>query len=115
MEKEQDNKLLFLDVTRTEQGFRSSLYHKTTFTRQYFNFNSHHPYNVKKGIVHCLQHQAKVISSDMDAYLKEMISLIHNLHRNNYPEHITLAPRTPDRRQYQKTHHSMCGLCQKPS
>ena len=68
MEKEQDNKLLFLDVlvTCTEQGFRSS--------GQYLNFNSHHPYNAK-GIVRCLQHQAKDISSDMDTYQEEVISL----------------------------------------
>ena len=100
MEKEQDNKLPFLDVlvTRTEQGFRSSVYRKPTFTGQYLNFNSHHPYTVKKGIVRCLQHRAKTISSDTDAYQEEMISLRHNLHRNNYPESITLAPRNLDRR-----------------
>ena len=70
MEKEQDNKLPFLDVlvTCTEQEFRSSVYCAPTFTGQYLNFNSHHPYTVKKGIVRCLQHQAKTISSDTDAY-----------------------------------------------
>ena len=98
MEKEQDNKLPFLDVlvTRTEQGFRSSVYRKHAFTGQYLNFNSHHPYTVKKGIVHCLQHQTKTVSSDTDAYREEMISLRHNLHRNNYPERITSAPRNLD-------------------
>ena len=52
MEKKRDNKLPLVDVlvTRTEQGFRSSVYRKPTFTRQYLNFNSHHPYTVKKGI-----------------------------------------------------------------
>ena len=59
---------------------------------------SHHPYTVKKGIVRCLQYQAKTISSNTDAYQEEMISLRHNLHRNNYPEHITLAPRNLKRR-----------------
>ena len=100
MEKEQDNKLPFLNVlvTRTEQGFRSSVYRKSTFTGQYLNFNSHHRYTVKKGIVRCLQHRAKIISSDTDAYQEEMISLRHNLHRNNYPERITSAPRNLDRR-----------------
>ena len=99
MEKEQDNKLLYLDVllTRTEQGFRPSVYRKPTFTGQYLNFNSHHPYTVKKWIVRCLQHRAKTISSDTDAYQEEMISLRHNLHRNNYPECITSAPRNLDR------------------
>ena len=100
MKKEQDNKLPFLDivVTRTEQGFRSSVYCKPTITGQYLNFNTHHPYTVKKGIVHCLQHQTKTISCDTDAYQKEMISLRHNLHRNNYPECITSALRNLDRR-----------------
>ena len=61
------------------------------------NFNSHHPYTVKKGIVHCLRHRAKTISSDTDAYQEEMISLRHNLHHNNYPERIK-TPRNLDRR-----------------
>ena len=100
MEKEQDNKLPFLDVlvTCTEQGFRSSVYRKPTFTGQYFNFNSHHPYTVKKGIIRCLQHRTKTISSDTDAYQEEMISLRHKLHRYNYPECITSAPRNLDMR-----------------
>ena len=100
MEKEQDNKLPFLNVlvTRTEQGCRSSVYRKPTFTRQYHNFNSHHPYTEKKGIVRCLQHWAKTISSHTDAYQEETISLRHNLNCNNYPEHITSAPKNLDRR-----------------
>ena len=98
MEKEQDNKIPFLDVlvTRTEQGFRSSVYRKPTFIGQYLNFNSHHPYTVKKGIVRCLQHRAKTISSDTDPYQEEMISLRHNIHRNNNPERITSASRNLD-------------------
>ncbi len=84
-EKEQDNKLPFLDVlvTRTELGFRSSVYRKPTLTGHISIYNSHHPYTVQKGIVRCLQHRAKTISSDTDAYQEEMISLRHNLHRNN--------------------------------
>ena len=69
----------------------SSVYRKPTLTRQYLNFNSHHPYTVKIGIVRCLQHLAKIISSDTDAYQEEMISL-----RHNYPECITSAPRNLD-------------------
>ena len=105
MEKEQDNKLPFLDVliTRTKQGFRSSVYCKPTFTGQYLNFNSQHPYTVKKGIVRCLQHRRKTVSSDTDAYQEEMISLRYNLHRNNYPESITSAPRNLDRRMVVNT------------
>ena len=72
------------------------MYRKPTFTGQYLNFKSHHPYTVKKGIVHCLHHQAKTISSDTDAFQEEMISLRHNLHRNNYSERITSASRNLD-------------------
>ena len=73
------------------------MYRKPTFTGQYLNLNSHHPYTVKKGIVRCLQHRAKTISSDIDEYQEEMISLRHNLHRNNYLERKTSAPRNLDR------------------
>ena len=45
MEKESNNTLPFLDVqiSQTEQGFKTSVYCKPTFTRLYLNFNSHHP------------------------------------------------------------------------
>ena len=76
----------------------SSVYHKPTFTGQCHNFNSHHPYTVKKEIVRCLQHRAKTISSDTDAYQEEMISLRYNLDRNYYSERIISAPRNLDRR-----------------
>ena len=72
------------------------MYRKSTW--QYLNFNSHHPYTVKKGLSRCLQHRAKTISCDTDVFQEEMISLRHNHHRNNYPEGITSAPRNPDRR-----------------
>ena len=54
MEKKEDNGLSFLEelITRTEQGSRLSAYSKPIFTGHYLNFNSHHLYNVKKGIVH---------------------------------------------------------------
>ena len=99
MEKVQDNKLPFFDllVSLTEPEFRSSVYDKPTFTEQYLNFNFRHPYNVKKGIFRCLQHRAKAISCDIDAYQQEMINLRHNLHCNNYPDSITSAPRNQDR------------------
>ena len=99
MEKEQDNKVPFHDVlvACTKQGFRSSVYRKPTFTGQYLNFNSHHPYTIKKGIAHCLQHRAKTINCYTDAYQEEIISLRHHLHRNNYPERITSSPRKLDR------------------
>ena len=41
-----------------------------------------------------LQHWAKTISSDIDVYQEEMISLRSNLHCNNYPECISSAQET---------------------
>ena len=61
MEKESNNTLPFLDVliSRTEQGFKTSVYRKPTFTGQYLNLYSHHPYSVKKGIVRCFTTSSK--------------------------------------------------------
>ena len=94
MEKEQDNELPFVDVlvAWTEEGYSLSVCRKTTFTGRYLNFNSHHPYNMTKGIIRCLHHRQKAIRSDTGAYQEEMINLRHNLHQNNYPELITSAP-----------------------
>ena len=91
MEKEQDNTLPFLDVliTGTEQGFKSSMYRKPTFTFT-FTFNSHHLYNVKTRIFRCLQHRAITISSESEVHQEEIKSLRDNLHRNNDPESLTL-------------------------
>ena len=103
MEKEQDNKLSFLDVlTCIDQGFSTSMYRKPTFMRQYLNFNSHYPYNIKKVIIHWLQHQAKAISSN-EVYQKEMDRLRDILHQNNYPKRIISASRNLDHKTEDKT------------
>ena len=58
----------------------------------------------------------KAIRSDMDAYQEEMISLKHNIHRNNYPESLTLVPRNLERTIENNTRKLiMSVLCQKPS
>ena len=111
MEKEQNNKLSFLYViiTCTEQIFKSSVYRKPTLAGEYINFYSHHPYNVKKGTVCSLQHRAKTISSDTNAYQEERDSLIDTLHRNNYPE----KSGSPNRVEYLKTYRNLSPLCQR--
>ena len=43
-----------------------------------------------------LHQTVPAINSDSDAYQEEMNSLRENLHYNNYPESITLAPRNLD-------------------
>ena len=86
-----------LQVRSSSKGSSASLSRTTATVSSvcsglYLSFNSHHPYTVKKGIVRCLQHQAKDITSDTDAYQED------NLHRENYLECITSAPRNLDRR-----------------
>ena len=78
LEKKEDNRSSFLNVLITciEQGFRSFVYWKPTFTWQYLNFNSHHPCNVKKKIIHILQHQAKAISIVYWG-MREMTTLVY--------------------------------------
>ena len=65
MEKESNSTFPILDVriSRTEQGFETSVYLKPAFTGQYLNFNSHHPYIVKKGISSAYNTE-QVISGD---------------------------------------------------
>ena len=70
MEKERNNLLAFLNVfiTHIEQGFKISVYKEPTFTGQYLNFNSNHPYSAKKRMVHCLKHQVIDINSHPDTF-----------------------------------------------
>ena len=116
IEKEQDNKLSFLDmlIIYTDQGFSTSVYRKPSFTGQYLNFNSHHPYTAKKGIVRCLQHRTKAISS-IDVYQEEM-------NRLRYPPSKQLPKedninskkfRSQDRGQNPKTYHFLSTLCER--
>lgn len=53
MNQETKNQLAFPDglISNTENEFNKSVSHKSTFTKQYINFNFHHPSSVKKGIV----------------------------------------------------------------
>ena len=48
-EKEQNNSMLFLDISinKTNNGFKTSVYHKPTFSRLYSNFNSLFWSNIK--------------------------------------------------------------------
>ena len=66
VEKESDGQLPFLDIllTREEDGSVStSVYHKTTHTDQYLNFESHNPVAHKRAVVKTLLHRADALSS----------------------------------------------------
>ena len=55
-EKEQNNSMPFLDVliTRTSNGFKTSVYHKPTFSEVYSNFNSFISEEYKVGLIFTL-------------------------------------------------------------
>ena len=102
MEEEVDNKIPFLDVQveKTEEAFRTSVYRKPTATDRYLNYQSHHADTVKKGIVRCLQNRAINISADEETRKREMTRLTDIFRRNGYTTgFVTHKPR--DRSQQQ--------------
>ena len=103
MKKEQDNRLSFLDVLimDTEQGIRLSVYQKPKLIEQYLNFNSHHPYNVKKRIICSLWQRG--ISRRNEEFER------HPQLQQLYGEHSIGSKKSEsnDSEQYLKTHHSL--------
>ena len=63
MEREQKNKIAFLDVLieRKPKSFVTSVYRKPTHTDRYINFASHHHPRTKTGVISCLRKRADEI------------------------------------------------------
>ena len=92
------DRIPFLDtlVTRKPNGeIFTSVYRKPTHTDRYLNFNSHHPTNAKRAVVHSLMDRAKNIpstSADKEGEIKHVENalvqngfskkFIHNTIRN---------------------------------
>ena len=55
-EEEHNKKIAFLDISITRVGneLQTSLFRKKTFSGVYLNFNSHLPFEYKKGLLHTL-------------------------------------------------------------
>lgn len=77
--------------TRTDNGFKTSVYQKTLFAGQELNFNPPNQGIMKNNIVSFLQRSAKVINSDTDKYQKEMTRMMLTIQNNTYPVNITSA------------------------
>ena len=62
-EEEQNDTLAFLDIkiTRSPEGFTTSVYRKKTFSGVYLNFGSFLPVEYKKGLIATLLHRTDVI------------------------------------------------------
>ena len=87
LEQEEHGKIPFLStLLRKEDGSLDvSVYKKPTHMERYLNFKSHHPTDVKGGVVRCFHNMARGITSAQDNLLKEVDHLARVLKQNAYP------------------------------
>ena len=86
-EKEHNNSMPFLDVliTRTGNGFKTSVYFKPTFSRVYSNFNSFISEEYKVGLIFILLFRTFSFVSDFSRFHSEVCHLKEILKRNAFP------------------------------
>ena len=86
-EKEHDNSMRFLDllITRTSNGFKTSAYHKQTFTEVHRNFNSFISKEYKVGLFFTLLFQAFSIVLYFSRLHLEVCHLKKILKTNAFP------------------------------
>ena len=87
VEIEVNDKLSFLDIEihRTDQEFKTSLYRKPTFSGIYTNFNSFTPVLYKRGLLFSLLYRVYNICSDHELMLEEIDKLKSIWRKNLYP------------------------------
>ena len=81
----------FLDVliTRTSNGFKTSVYHKPTFSGVYSNFNSFISKEYKVGLIFTLLFRTYSVVSDFSGFHLEECHLKEILKRNAFPIKLT--------------------------
>ena len=86
-EKEQNNSMPVLDVliTRTSNGFTTSVYHKPTFSGVYTNFNSFISEEYKVGLISTLLFRTFTVVSDYSKFHSEVSHLKEMLKKNAFP------------------------------
>ena len=86
-EKECNNSLPFLDIliSRPENGFKTSVYHKPTFSGAYSNFNSFIYDQYKIGLVFTMLFRTFSIVSDFSRFQTEVVHLKEILGKNAFP------------------------------
>ena len=90
LKKKHDGKLPFLDilVERTELGFETRLYQKSTFSGQYIPWESFSPRKRKTNLIVTLVHRALICTKNK---LKQEIHFIKKILLDNmYPEYVVL-------------------------
>ena len=90
IEEEQNNSLPFLDalVRRTNDGFKTKLYQKSTFTGVYLNWTSLTSRKYKISLIYCLMDRLWKLCSDEVSRFEEIEKLKVNLANNDYPEEV---------------------------
>ena len=85
--KEQNNSMSFLDVliTRTSNGFKTSVYHKPTFSGVYSNFNSFISEEYKVGLIFTLLFRTFWTVSDFSRFHSEAYHLKKIFKKNVFP------------------------------
>ena len=86
-EKESNNSLPFLDtlISRSENGFKTSVYHKPTFSGVYSNFNSFIYGQYKISLVFTLLFRTFSIVFDFSRFHMELSHLEEILRKNAFP------------------------------
>ena len=86
-EKESSNSLPFLDIliSRSENGFKTSVYHKPTFSGVYSNFNSFIYVQYKIGLIFTLLFRTFSIVSDFSRFHAEVSHLKDILRKTAFP------------------------------
>jgi hypothetical protein len=86
-ETEVDNELAFLDVliSRTDNGFATSVYRKPTFTGQFMNYNSFLFGDYKINLIQCLLYRSFKICSNFNLLRSEVGYTTRLLQQNQFP------------------------------
>ena len=86
-EEEENDTLAFLDIkiTRSPEGFTTSVYRKKTFSGVYLNFGSFLPMDYKKGLIATLLHRTFMVCSDYVRFHEEVNKLKVIWQKNGFP------------------------------
>ena len=106
VEVEKDGRLPFLDILlqrRDDGSLDVTVYRKPTHTDRYLDFHSHHPPQVKRGLVKCLFDRARTITTGQNNLRKEEHHLTRVLRQNGYPSTFIRSSSKPPRPDMEAT------------
>ena len=108
-EKEHNNSMPFLDIliTRTGNGFKTSVYHKPAFSGVYSNFNNFISEEYKVGLIFTFLFQTFSIVSDFSRFHSEVCHLKEILKKNTFPIKLidSCIKHSLDKRLFEKPAH----------